>query len=245
MTTKGSVVGERAPRGVQRAAACDIEDHVVAPAVAREVLDRIVDHAVGAELPHELDLRCAADTRDFRAVGLRDLHCVRPDPAARAGHEHAAAGLDLHTIAECLQRRHRGDADRPCVLEREPRRFQGEPARGRGRELGERPRSGSEHLVAGVQRPDVVGNRLDDAGEIPAAHLRIGATEAAHHRPRDPRPASHQAPVPGIHRRSSDSDDHVARLEDRRVDFLELLVFCCAVAPVEHRPHVLVLLLRL
>jgi hypothetical protein len=56
-----------------------VEHQVVALASPGEVLARVVEDLVGAELGRLLDVPCAADSRDFRAERLRDLDRERAD----------------------------------------------------------------------------------------------------------------------------------------------------------------------
>src|SRR5204862_7075557 len=90
----------------------DVDDHVVALAAPREVLLRVVDHAVGTERPRLLDVARPADRcHRARAESLRDLHRERADGAGRAVDEHALARLETAVVAKCLQRGQRADGN--------------------------------------------------------------------------------------------------------------------------------------
>src|SRR4051794_8002801 len=68
----------------ERLAARDVEQNVVLLPVPREVVLRVVDHAVGAESARLLDIPCAADRGHLGAERLCDLDREGADPAGRA-----------------------------------------------------------------------------------------------------------------------------------------------------------------
>src|SRR5207248_1131745 len=76
--------GPRAPQVRQGAVPRDVEDEVVAAAALGEVLLGVINDVVGAERPHQLGLRGAADTGHLRTVGLCELHGEHPHPTAGA-----------------------------------------------------------------------------------------------------------------------------------------------------------------
>jgi hypothetical protein len=57
-----------------------VQDDVEAPTVVREVLEQVVDHAVGSERSHQLDVPRVADRSDVRAdlLGELDRRGARP-----------------------------------------------------------------------------------------------------------------------------------------------------------------------
>ena len=78
----------------------DVEDHVVAPAAAGEVVAGVVDDVVGAERSDQVHLRRAAHAGDFGAERLGDLHGERPHASGRADDQDLVPGLDLSACRE-------------------------------------------------------------------------------------------------------------------------------------------------
>ena len=75
-------------------ASADVDDQVVAGGAVEEVLCRVVDHVVGADRAHHVDLGRAGHAGDDAAERLGQLHGVGADTAGRADDEHPLSGLE-------------------------------------------------------------------------------------------------------------------------------------------------------
>ena len=96
----------------ERVLADRVEDDVVGLAVLGEVLLQVVDHLVGAERTHELDVLRAAHGGDVGAEVLRQLDPRRPDRTGRAVDEDPLALAGAPPAAGTLSARQRAVADR-------------------------------------------------------------------------------------------------------------------------------------
>ena len=85
---------ERAPVAQDRVVGIGVEDPVPALADRGVVHGRVVEHVIGAEGPHEVELSRAADAGHLRTAALGDLDRERPDVARRADDQHLVAGPD-------------------------------------------------------------------------------------------------------------------------------------------------------
>ena len=120
--------GERPSKVGQRVVGDVVEDEVVLPSAAGEVVAGVVDDVVGADRADEVHVPRAAHAGDLGAERLRDLHGERADPARGTVDEHRLAGLDVALVAQRLEGDEPGQRDRGRLLEGEVR-----PASGRAR----------------------------------------------------------------------------------------------------------------
>ena len=161
---------QNAPQVGERAIADVVEDEVVALARSREILLRVVDHVVGAERAHQLDVARAADAGDFGAEVLGDLHGECADAARCAVDQHLLSRLDAAMVAQALQRgelprRPRQPACSKVTLaglSATPRRLANDDV------LGEGAVRAAEHFIAGLEARDVLADGFDRAGEVDA-----------------------------------------------------------------------------
>ena len=116
-----AVGGEHATECRHRTVAPDVENKVVAPVAVGDVGLRVVDHMIGAERAHHVDLLGARHAGNVRSEGLRDLHGKRPDAPRRSDDQHALSGLEAPAVAEGLQSGDGGDGTRG-LLEGQVRR---------------------------------------------------------------------------------------------------------------------------
>ena len=68
-----------------------------------QIIDRVVDHVVGTQSLHEVDLAGADHRGDDRALCLRELDGERADTAARTDDEHRLAS-DRAGLRQRLER---------------------------------------------------------------------------------------------------------------------------------------------
>src|SRR5205823_9592753 len=112
--TAAALHGSQTARG--GALADGVEDHVVEPAGAREVLSGVVDHHVSAERLHELQVARAAYAGDACPEVPCELNGKYADASGGSVDEHALSGLDVELPDE-IQRRHRAERGRRGFLE--------------------------------------------------------------------------------------------------------------------------------
>src|SRR4051794_39326296 len=79
-----AVGGEHPADGCRGGGPAKLEDHVVASRTRGDALLGVVDHVIGTEAPHYLDVAGAADAGDLGAEVLGDLDGEGPNPAGGA-----------------------------------------------------------------------------------------------------------------------------------------------------------------
>jgi hypothetical protein len=82
-----------------------VEDHVVRLPARGEVLARVIDHAIRANGPHEVQIPCAADPGNVRTKRLGDLHREGPDATGSTVDQDSLPRPDPPLVAKTLQRR--------------------------------------------------------------------------------------------------------------------------------------------
>ena len=87
-----AAVGERPAAGEHRPMRDEVEDEVVRLDGAGEVLAAIVDHLVGTQRPHELQLAGVVDPGDVRADALGELDRERARAATGPVDQHPLSG---------------------------------------------------------------------------------------------------------------------------------------------------------
>ena len=209
-------------RGVLEGVAADQVHHGVDPLV--ELLaDRpggVVEHLVGAELPHPVLVVGAGGADDVGTERLGDLDGEVADAARGRVDEHPLARLDVERLDEALVGGHAGQRERRRLLEGEAGRLAGHRALGGGHELG----GGAERdVVAAYVAEDLVADLhpgayggadgLDDTGDVPAGDdrevVRVGALQVA----------LADLPVDRVHAGGPGTDEHRVG-SDRRVGHL-------------------------
>src|SRR3954447_23366319 len=89
-----AVAGEHPSDGCRGVGPAKLEDHVVASRTRGDALLGVVDHVIGTEPPHYVDVAGAADAGDLGAEVLGDLDGEGPDPAG---------GADNKDVQPCLK----------------------------------------------------------------------------------------------------------------------------------------------
>jgi hypothetical protein len=175
--------GEGAPQVRHGAVPSDVEDDVVAVAGVGEVLPGVIDDVVGAERPHQLGFRGAADAGHLRVVGLCELHGERPHATAGADDQDALPSSNLALVAQSLEggRARRGNGR--CLREAEARRLAREPVRSRACVLSEGAAASPEHLFPRLEAGHLLANRLDSPRHVVTGNGVLGR---AHTDARDP-----------------------------------------------------------
>ncbi len=145
----------------------------------------VVDHVIGAQGAHEIQLVGARHAGDLGVHGLRDLDDERADVAGRAVDQDAVAGPDRPAVAtpKPLEREDRRVRQRGGLLERHAGRHRLEGLLARAGVLGEGAGvPGREHvgedLVAGLEAGHAGPDRLDDARRIDPDAVIPGRAEA-------------------------------------------------------------------
>ncbi len=192
-----------------------IEDPVI-PLAGRQVVDLlVVDHVIGAERAHEVQLRGAADAGHLRAARFRDLDGERAHIPRCSNDQHLVARLERPAVTptQTLEREDRRVRQGGGVLERQVVWHQLEGLLLRSDELREGALAVREQVredpVAGFEpgrpRPD----GLDDAGDIDA-HAGLPRGAQADDRAHETRPRTEAVEVGAVDRRSLDADQHLA-----------------------------------
>ena len=202
---------------------------------AGEVLAAVVDHLVGAERPHEVELAGVVDAGHVRTEPLGELDRER----ARA----ASAPVDQHPTPDrgavgSLQRDRSGLGDRRRLGERQLCRLVGERRLGRDRVLGEAALQRevvAVHLVTGPESSDALADGVDPPGDVRAeraARRRAQPTQA-----RIQRRAAQALPVAEVDRRRGNLDEHLPGAGRRHRDVLDPQHVRGSVPVVDDRSH--------
>src|SRR5829696_8842862 len=156
----------------------DVEEHVEALSLAREVFPRVVDDPIRAERADDLQVPRTGHRGDMRAERLCDLHRERANAAARTVDEDSLPGLDTGLVAQALERRDPSHRQRGGLLKRQPRRLCGQAVLLRARVLGERAGCDAEYRIAGLEASHVPSNRFYRARDVHASHCTSRAGRA-------------------------------------------------------------------
>jgi hypothetical protein len=195
-----------------------VEDDVVALLGSGEVGPRVVNDVVGPERPDQVDVAGAAHTRHLGAKRLGDLDGEGAHAARRARDQHRLARSNVRDLAQCLQRRHGRRGHRCRVHDRQVGRHGHEVVRRDAGVLRERSSGApAEHLVAGAESGDILAERCQHAGEVPARDAVARPAEPerqAHH----VRLTGHDEVVAGMYRGRAHLDEHIASTGQRYPD---------------------------
>jgi hypothetical protein len=136
-----------------------------------EVLRRVIDHVVGPERSHQVDVGAAADGSHVRAEVLGQLHREDAEAAGRAMDENPFARLHLRPAHE-VERARRAHEHGAGFLERHGRGLaREEPILGHTRELrmgGELVAARAIHRIARREPRYARSDAFNGAGEIDA-----------------------------------------------------------------------------
>jgi hypothetical protein len=149
---------------------------------------------------------------------LGHLYGEGADAAASADDEDTLFGLDLAPVTDGDQRGHAGNGHCGGLLEGQVPRLRCEPRRTRTSELGEGTLHRPVHVVAGLELPDAPPDRLDRAGDVPAADPDLRGPRAEAHDAHQVGTARHKVPNAGVHTRGPHPDQHLIVACDRRLD---------------------------
>ncbi len=211
-------------------------DHEVEPLTdPGEVLLRVVEHAISAELARLLDIARAADRRDVRcAERLRDLHREGADATRRGVHEDPLSCPERALVAERLDRRDRSHRDGGRLLERQVGRLLGNRIL-HAHVLGEGTRATAVDLVAHREVGHGLADCLDHAREV-GADPRLPGRAEPRRRTRDEQPR-HRVPVGRVDRARADAYENLVVGRCRLLELHELEHLRASVAVLDDSPH--------
>ena len=198
---------QRTAIGEDRSVGNEVEDHVVRVVAAREVVGSVVDHVVGTERPHVIQLAIVVDARHVGAESLGELDRERSRAATGAVDQHPPIRRGSRGS---LQRDHTRLRDRRRLDERELGRLARQRRLRCQRVLGEAAHQRqvvAVHLVAGSERGDARAHRIHDAGDVGAERPVLGRSQPAD--ARVGRRAAQTLPIAQVDRRRRDLDEHL------------------------------------
>ena len=230
-------VGEHASELRQRAVAPDVEDEVVAPAVVGDVGVRVVDHVIGAERAHEVDLLGAGDAGDVRSERLGDLDGEGADASRCTDDQHVLTGLHAAAVAQRLQRGDGGDGNGGGLLEAQVRRHPRQLVRSRRGVLGERRAAGAVYRLARLESRDLAADRLDDPGELRAEAGGLGPAQAEAGNADQVGQPGHDVPRAAVKPGRADAYEHRLIADPGHFDVAEVQDISRAVAVAHDRLH--------
>src|SRR5437868_14584826 len=94
-----------------------IVDHVVTLIGLGKILLDVIDHVIGADRLHKIDIARAANTGDLSSERFRDLDRESADPPRGAVNQNFLSSLNVSFVTKTLQRRDSGDSNRAGLLE--------------------------------------------------------------------------------------------------------------------------------
>ena len=100
-----------------------IVDHVVMLIGLGEIFFGVIDHVIGADRFHKIDIARAANSRDVCAERFRDLNRESANSSGCAVDQDFLSGLNVPFVAQTLQCRQRGNGDRTRLFECDVARF--------------------------------------------------------------------------------------------------------------------------
>src|SRR5580704_11011269 len=195
--------------GLLRHVAADrIEHGVAARHRAGEILRVVVDHLIGAEAAHIVDIRSAAGGDHASAEIFGELDGETGNTAGAALDQDGLAALKFQRVLDRIDRGQPGQRQRRGIDMRKPVRFLGDEGRrdcdlfAIGAFL-----AGAEHAEHRIADLEIraVADGADHAGKIPTRNLRkfdIGMARIF---------AAAKLPVGGVDGGGMDVDDHLAR----------------------------------
>jgi len=205
-----------------------VEDDVVAPLVAGEILLGVVDDVIGAERSDQFHVPRTAHAGDLRAGRPGDLHRKGPDAARRTVDQHPGPRSDPAHMAHGDQR----DQARPdrCggLLERRARGFLVTWDAGTTVSCARVPTRGASSLSQ--SDPNTSSPTRRSVTFTPTASTHPGNIASPHRcrRPAEPGPqaedvrdTSHGDPVRGVHAGGTHPDQHVLVANRRSVHLVE------------------------
>src|SRR5919197_883636 len=228
---------KRTPQVGERAVARDVKDYVVRVAAVYKVLAGVVDHMIGTDRAHDVDLARAADAGHLCPACLCDLHCERADPASRTDDQHPLPGLNFAVVADRLQGGIARNRDGRGLFEAEVRWLGREAICARGGVFGKGTTAGAKDVVARPKQTHVPADRLDASGDVVPAYRVLRPpepeTREAHHvwHP------GHQVPDTLINTRRTHAHQHLVLSCNRLRDFAESQNVDRAVGVLDDRLH--------
>jgi hypothetical protein len=230
-----ATASERPPVGEHRAMGDEIEDPVVRLGAAGEVFAVVVDHLVGAQRPHEVELAGVVDSGHVGTCPLRQLDRERARATARPVDEDPHPWRYIGGSLQCDRCRL---WDRRRLAERQLLRLGGEGRFGRNGVLGEaafQPEVVAVHLVTRLEPGDVGADGLDSPGDVRAerrASRRSKSSDAGVERR-----AAQAFPVAQVERRRGNPHEHLVGARHRRRHVVDPKQLGRAVAVVDDGPH--------
>src|SRR2546423_15583533 len=144
-----------------------IVDHVVTLIGLSKIFFCVIDHAIGADRFHKIDIARAANSGDLSAERLRDLDGESADAARRAVDQNFLSALNVSLVAKTLQCGEAGDRNRARLFECDVVWFHhGRPIRFHADVIRYRPVLRAKNFVAWLEVCDILSNCLDHTGEI-------------------------------------------------------------------------------
>ena len=174
-----------------------------------DALRRVIDHLVGPERSHEIDVGAAAHRRDVGAEVLCQLHGKHPEAAGGAVDQHPFARLQL-CLPEEVERARRAHEHGAGFLERHGGGLaREEPVLGHGRELrvgGELVAPRAVDLISRREPRHGCADGFNGAGEIDAQDPVLGAEPGQH---ANQERAAPEHAIAKAHARGPDADEHL------------------------------------
>ena len=163
-----------------------IINHVVTLIGLGEIFFGVIDHVIGADRFHKIDIARAANSRDLRAERFRDLNRESTDAAGRAVDQNFLSGLNVSFVAQTLQCRQPGNGDRTRLFECDVAWFHHDGAiRLDADVIRHGPVFCAENFVAWLEVRYIFSNCFDDAGEV-GAEARVLRLAHSTHWPHQP-----------------------------------------------------------
>ena len=222
-------------------ASADVDDQVVVDGAVEVVLRRVVDHVVGADRAHHVDLGRAGHAGDDAAERLGQLHGVGADTTGRADDEHPLSGLEASDVGERLERGAAGDRGDAGLLERDVRRLVDQLVLVGGGVLRIGAVGDPEHLIAGAEACDLVADGDDPSGDIGPGNRVLGLGDPVAGETDQVRGAGDEMGDTPVDAGGVDLDQHLRRRDLWPVDGAQLQHLGRAVSVLDHCTHRLTL----
>ena len=184
------------------------------------------------------------DAGHVRAVGLGQLDRDGAHPAGSSVDQHPVAGR--HSVLGKVEERDQpGGGHRGSFLEADPGWLERDAFLGRGGVLGERaavvPLDAADRLGEDFVPRSEPGHRGPDGlhhpGDVGAGHADLGAPDPGAHQAEHRRPAGHDVPYVGVHRRRPHPNQHLVLGRFRAGDLSQAQLVDTAIAVLDDRPH--------
>jgi hypothetical protein len=239
-STSVPVGGEGTAEIGQGTVASHLQDQVITPARAGEVLLGVVDHLVGPDRSDQLRTVGAAHPGHLGAERLGQLDREAAHPTRGPDDHDPLAWLDLPGVAERLEGREPGDGHGRGLLKGEVGRLQDELALGDRGVLGKGAVAPAEDRITWLQLGHPGADRLDAAGHVEAWNIVLWVGEPVA-QAGDIGQALDRQPVTFPDGRRAYLDQHGIVGDHRLVDVLELQGIGWAVPGMDDRLHRLLL----